>query len=35
LNTEKNLFARARWGKILYQEDFEDKHKSEVFDRPL
>jgi ketosteroid isomerase-like protein len=29
------LFARARWGKILYQEDFEDTHKSEAFDRYL
>jgi len=26
------LFARARWGKIFYQEDFEDTHKSEAFD---
>ena len=26
------LFARARWGKITYQEDFEDTHKSEAFD---
>jgi ketosteroid isomerase-like protein len=29
------LFARARWGKITYQEDFEDTHKSEAFDRYL
>lgn len=29
------LFARARWGKITYQEDFEDTHKSEAFDRFL
>jgi ketosteroid isomerase-like protein len=29
------LFARARWGKIVYQEDFEDTHKSEAFDRYL
>jgi ketosteroid isomerase-like protein len=29
------LFARARWGKIWYQEDFEDTHKSEAFDRYL
>jgi ketosteroid isomerase-like protein len=29
------LFARARWGKIQYQEDFEDTHKSEAFDRYL
>jgi ketosteroid isomerase-like protein len=26
------LFARARWGKITYQEDFEDTHKSEAFE---
>jgi ketosteroid isomerase-like protein len=29
------LFARARWGKITYQEDFEDTHKVEAFDRFL
>lgn len=29
------LFARARWGKITYQEDFEDTHKSEAFDEYL
>ena len=29
------LFARARWGRIFYQEDFEDTHKSEAFDRYL
>lgn len=29
------LFARVRWGKITYQEDFEDTHKSEAFDRLL
>jgi ketosteroid isomerase-like protein len=29
------LFVRARWGKIVYQEDFEDTHKSEVFERNL
>ena len=29
------LFVRARWGKITYQEDFEDTHKSEAFDRYL
>jgi ketosteroid isomerase-like protein len=29
------LFARARWGKIIYQEDFENTHKSEAFDRYL
>jgi ketosteroid isomerase-like protein len=29
------LFARARWGKIVYQEDFEDTHKIEAFDRYL
>jgi uncharacterized protein (TIGR02246 family) len=26
------LFARTRWGKITYQEDFEDTHKSVAFD---
>ncbi len=25
------LFARARWGKIYYHEDFEDTHKSQAF----
>jgi len=29
------LFVRARWGKIVYQEDFEDTHKSEAFDQYL
>jgi hypothetical protein len=29
------LFVRARWGKITYQEDFEDTHKSEAFDQYL
>ena len=29
------LFARARWGKIYYQEDFEDTHKVEAFDHYL
>jgi ketosteroid isomerase-like protein len=29
------LFARVRWGKITYQEDFEDTHKVEAFDRYL
>ena len=29
------LFVRARWGKIFYQEDFEDTHKSEAFDQYL
>jgi ketosteroid isomerase-like protein len=29
------LFVRARWGKIVYQEDFEDTHKSEAFERLL
>jgi uncharacterized protein (TIGR02246 family) len=29
------LFARARWGKIFYQEDFEDTQKIEAFDRFL
>jgi ketosteroid isomerase-like protein len=26
------LFARAVWGKIVYQEDFEDTHKAEALD---
>lgn len=26
------LFARVVWGKIVYQEDFEDTHKVEAFD---
>jgi ketosteroid isomerase-like protein len=26
------LFARAKWGKIFYQEDFEDTCKTEAFD---
>jgi ketosteroid isomerase-like protein len=29
------LFARIVWGKIVYQEDFENTHKVEVFDRYL
>jgi ketosteroid isomerase-like protein len=29
------LFARARWGKIVYQEDFEDTHRIDDFDRYL
>lgn len=29
------LFARARWGKIVYQEDFEDTHKIDEFDAYL
>ena len=29
------LFARARWGKIVYQEDYEDTHKSEAFEKYL
>ncbi len=29
------LYAVARWGKITRQEDFEDTHKVEVFDRWL
>jgi ketosteroid isomerase-like protein len=29
------LFARARWGRIVHQEDFEDTHKSEAFERYL
>jgi len=27
------LFARAKWGKISYHEDFEDTHKIEAFDQ--
>ena len=27
------LFARAKWGKITYQEDFEDTHKSVAFEQ--
>lgn len=26
------LYGRAVWGKIVYQEDFEDTHKVEAFD---
>jgi len=29
------LFARAAWGRIVYQEDFEDTHKVEAFDKYL
>jgi ketosteroid isomerase-like protein len=29
------LFARARWGKIVYQEDFEDTLRIDDFDRYL
>jgi ketosteroid isomerase-like protein len=29
------LYAFARWGKITRQEDFEDTHKVEAFDRWL
>jgi len=29
------LFGRAVWGKIVYQEDFEDTHKVEAFDAYL
>jgi uncharacterized protein (TIGR02246 family) len=29
------LFARVAWGKIVYQEDFEDTHKVEAFDKYL
>jgi ketosteroid isomerase-like protein len=29
------LFVRARWGKIVYQEDYEDTHKSEAFEQYL
>jgi ketosteroid isomerase-like protein len=26
------VFGRVVWGKIVYQEDFEDTHKAEAFD---
>jgi ketosteroid isomerase-like protein len=29
------LWGRLRWGKIVYQEDFEDTQKVEAFDRVL
>jgi len=29
------LFGRIAWGKIVHQEDFEDTHKVEAFDRYL
>jgi ketosteroid isomerase-like protein len=29
------LYGRAVWGKIVYQEDFEDTHKVEAFDAYL
>lgn len=29
------LFGRIVWGKIVYQEDFEDTHKVEAFDAHL
>jgi ketosteroid isomerase-like protein len=29
------LFVRARWGKIVYQEDFENTHNIEAFERYL
>jgi ketosteroid isomerase-like protein len=29
------LFGRVVWGKIVYQEDFEDTHKVEAFDDHL
>jgi uncharacterized protein (TIGR02246 family) len=29
------LFARARWGKITFQEDFEDTHKIDDFETYL
>ena len=29
------LYARAVWGKIVYQEDFEDTHKIDAFDKYL
>jgi len=29
------LFGRIEWGKLVYQEDFEDTHKVEAFDTYL
>jgi ketosteroid isomerase-like protein len=29
------MYARARWGKITYQEDYEDTHESQRFDQHL
>jgi ketosteroid isomerase-like protein len=29
------LYALARWGRIVHQEDFEDTHKSAAFDEYL
>jgi hypothetical protein len=29
------LYARISWGKVVYQEDFEDTHKVEAFERYL
>lgn len=29
------LYARAKWGKIVFQEDFEDTHRVEAFDEHL
>jgi ketosteroid isomerase-like protein len=29
------LFARIRWGKIVFQEDYEDTQKAEAFDQYL
>jgi ketosteroid isomerase-like protein len=29
------LYARAVWGKLVFQEDFEDTHKVEAFDHYL
>jgi ketosteroid isomerase-like protein len=29
------LFVRARWGKIVYHEDFENTHNIEAFERYL
>ena len=29
------LYGRVVWGKIVYQEDFEDTHKVEAFDAHL
>jgi len=29
------LYGRIKWGKLVYQEDFEDTHKVEAFDQYL
>jgi ketosteroid isomerase-like protein len=34
-NNRAILFGRIVWGKIVYQEDFEDTHKVEAFDSYL